>query len=251
MRKRNRLTRGFTLVEILIALVVLTIGLCGIVALFPAGVYSTRESMEDTTASQIAESVYAAIVVALRDAPSATQAYFIHDGTTPNGYLFNLPIWPMGQPQPPTVAQLVKVPTMGTGTTLAPNNHLFQCAYVNPPGGPPNPLYPINGTCRNIKGVPGATPPVPGFDPTENYDQYSFSFDLIRLGQLGLYEVRIGVYRNYEVAATHPVTGQGSWGGGQWGPSGALWHVCTSLCVGVCQRHPNLKHIFRALVAGQ
>lgn len=250
MRKHNRMTNGFTLIEILIALVVLTVGLCGIVALFPAGVYSTRESMEDTTAALIAESVYAAVIVALRDAPNSTQAYFVHDGTPQvTGYLFDLPQWTPGQTHP-TVAQLVKVPTPNDGTTPPPNNHVFQCAHDLGQG-----INPIQVACANIKGEPGADPPVAGFDPSEYLDQYSYAFDLIRLGPLGLYEVRIGVYRNYVVSPWHPVSGPGSWGGGQWGPPNALFHECTAACIPTGPgtghaRHPSLKHVFRALVAG-
>ncbi|MDQ7780801.1 MAG: prepilin-type N-terminal cleavage/methylation domain-containing protein, partial [Planctomycetota bacterium] len=229
---------GFTLLEILIALVVLTVGLCGIIALFPAGVYSTRESMEDTTSSQIAESVYAAVVVALREAPSSTQAIFFHDGTLVGGYTFNLPPAPVS-PMPPGPPQLIKVPTMNQGTTPAPNNHVF---LLGANLGGANYLYQV---AANIKDPPFQ------FDATESYGQYSYAFDIVRLGQQPLYEVRIGVYRNYEVVLPGwPVSGQGTIGGSSWGQAGQINHVCTAACVGIHAKHPNLRHVFRALAAG-
>ncbi len=48
---------GFTLVEILLAVAILVIGLLGILALFPVAIYSSKKSIEETTASLLAQSV--------------------------------------------------------------------------------------------------------------------------------------------------------------------------------------------------
>lgn len=49
--------RGMTLIEILIALMVMTLGILGIMSLFPPSLQMASESMEETNAAMIAESV--------------------------------------------------------------------------------------------------------------------------------------------------------------------------------------------------
>jgi type II secretory pathway pseudopilin PulG len=49
--------RGMTLIEILIALIVMVLGVLGILALFPPSLEMAKESMEETNAAMIAESV--------------------------------------------------------------------------------------------------------------------------------------------------------------------------------------------------
>jgi type II secretory pathway pseudopilin PulG len=49
--------RGMTLIEILIALIVMVLGVLGILALFPPSLQMASESMEETNAAMIAESV--------------------------------------------------------------------------------------------------------------------------------------------------------------------------------------------------
>lgn len=58
-------TRGFSLVEILIAITILMIGLCGIFAVFPAATQALSEVERDTYAPIIAESVKASIEVGM------------------------------------------------------------------------------------------------------------------------------------------------------------------------------------------
>jgi prepilin-type N-terminal cleavage/methylation domain-containing protein len=56
MRNRGA-QRGMTLIEILIALVVMVLGVLGILALFPPSLEMAKESMEETNAAMLAESV--------------------------------------------------------------------------------------------------------------------------------------------------------------------------------------------------
>jgi type II secretory pathway pseudopilin PulG len=49
--------RGMTLIEILIALIVMVLGVLGILALFPPSLEMAKESMEETNAAMLAESV--------------------------------------------------------------------------------------------------------------------------------------------------------------------------------------------------
>ena len=56
MRNRGA-QRGMTLIEILIALIVMVLGVLGILALFPPALQMGSESMEETNAAILAESV--------------------------------------------------------------------------------------------------------------------------------------------------------------------------------------------------
>lgn len=57
MRNRAAAQKGMTLIEILIALIVMVLGVLGIMALFPPALQSASESMEETNAAILAESV--------------------------------------------------------------------------------------------------------------------------------------------------------------------------------------------------
>jgi prepilin-type N-terminal cleavage/methylation domain-containing protein len=60
--------KGFTIVEILIAMVVLSVGLLGLLGVFPAGIRKTSEIVEDSNAAIIAEGVRNSIQLALERA---------------------------------------------------------------------------------------------------------------------------------------------------------------------------------------
>lgn len=60
--------RGITLIEILLALIVMVLGVVGILALFPPALQQAAESMEDTQSAILGESVAHALVSALRNA---------------------------------------------------------------------------------------------------------------------------------------------------------------------------------------
>lgn len=87
---RRQLSRAFTLLEILIAIVILVVGITGIVALFPAAIKSGNQTVVDSYASLITQSVVDAINVGVRETryryaatPTADAwEYFIfdHDG---------------------------------------------------------------------------------------------------------------------------------------------------------------------------
>src|SRR5579864_7146498 len=81
--------RGFTILEILIAIVILVIGISGIVALFPTAIESGNQTVQDSYAAAITQSVVDAIAVGVResryrvlDASQRPWSYFIldHDG---------------------------------------------------------------------------------------------------------------------------------------------------------------------------
>lgn len=66
-RRRGPRRAAFTLIEILIAIVVLVLGITGIVALFPTAIDSGNRTVEDTYAATITQSVVDAISVGLRE----------------------------------------------------------------------------------------------------------------------------------------------------------------------------------------
>lgn len=94
--------RAFTIIEILIAIVVLVLGITGIVALFPTAIESGNQTVEDTYAATVTQSVVDAISVGIREsryshrAPATNRVwtYFLlnHDGVmddpvqTPEAY---------------------------------------------------------------------------------------------------------------------------------------------------------------------
>ncbi|MHC4605446.1 MAG: type IV pilus modification PilV family protein [Planctomycetota bacterium] len=96
---KRKLERGVTLIEILLALVVMVIGVIGILALFPPALESQKISMEETVAAIEAESVAHALSTALHFADfdtgakrwNATFTHDLADGTTSVKYVFILP----------------------------------------------------------------------------------------------------------------------------------------------------------------
>lgn len=64
----RRTERGLTLIEILLAIIVMALGLVGIMALFPPALQTATESMEETQAAIIGESVAHALTTALANA---------------------------------------------------------------------------------------------------------------------------------------------------------------------------------------
>ncbi len=84
--------RGVTLIEILLALIVMVLGVVGILALFPGALQSAAESMEDTQAAILGESVAHGLVSSLRNAEFdktalTYRATLVHDlySTDPSG----------------------------------------------------------------------------------------------------------------------------------------------------------------------
>jgi type II secretory pathway pseudopilin PulG len=75
MVMRNRAAqKGMTLIEILIALLVMVLGVLGIMALFPPALQSASESMEETNAAIIGESVAHSLAEAFSNPDEDTQS---------------------------------------------------------------------------------------------------------------------------------------------------------------------------------
>lgn len=163
---------GFTLIEILLALAVLAIGMVGIMALFPVGLDSSRRAIEDTTSANVAESVKAALVQAMRTKPRTTRVVnFSHDGST-TGLTFTLP----------TGTTTIEIPRDASGGGVA-GSAVFRLGQAASAGFPEN------------------------FDTGDERDasraQWSFSATLKPHVASGVaiantYEVEIRIYRNYD-----------------------------------------------------
>lgn len=85
---RSARRAGFTILEILIAIVVLVLGITGIIALFPTAIESGNKTVEDSYSAAITQSVVDALTVGVRESRYNTSqggriyTYFIfnHDG---------------------------------------------------------------------------------------------------------------------------------------------------------------------------
>lgn len=184
----RRQQSGLTLIEILIALIVLMIGLVGVLSMFPTGISSSSESVEDRIAAQLADSVVQALSIAMREAtpedrPSGTPARVRprHDGLPPN-YEFSLPL-----PQDPPPAKPREV------------------AYPDGSDAKPKDVFMLGKESKIInihKDV------ISGPDKTDPYPQYGFTFTVRRVDDtrpkdqtgdkykpLPLYEFKIAIYR--------------------------------------------------------
>ncbi len=91
--------RGFTLLEILIAMAVFVVGVISILAVFPVGIKSSTQSTDHSVAAALAESLDDALTLALRQysgIASVAPVDFFHDGLPSGAGKFQLPpleIW--------------------------------------------------------------------------------------------------------------------------------------------------------------
>lgn len=86
--------RGFTLLEILIAMAVFTVGVISILAVFPVGIKSSTQSTDHSVAAALAESLDDAMTLAMRQysgVASTDPVDFFHDGLPNGAGKFQLP----------------------------------------------------------------------------------------------------------------------------------------------------------------
>jgi hypothetical protein len=174
------------------------IGICGVLSLFPVAIKNVSDSVEDSTASNLAQSLYAAMTEAMRR-PVTGVVYLTHDGL-PSG-LFNFPL-------PITVGAPVMYPAPGGGTD------------------PTLSVYQLGTDARALAQVTDIRTPPPvwslGGDPSEPTRQYSFQFEVSKPPEsvivvdtagtttnLPLFQFRFIIYRSYftavvPVGQTHP-----------------------------------------------
>lgn len=175
----RRSQEGMTLIEILLALLVMVIGIVGILALFPPALQQSKESVEETQAAITAESIAHALTNAVRfaewDAGNGTYKVTLHhDLQTPSG-VSNLatPAHPQkfGFLLPKLSDGWIHYPgTVGHGTNA--------CSY---PSDDSNPAFRLAGdpwilsswqTVRNVN------------DSSDPYGQFGFSLDVKKINTL-------------------------------------------------------------------
>lgn len=217
------LRRGVTLIEILLALIVMVLGIVGILALFPAALQQSKESMEETQAGITGESVAQALTNALRFAQwnGTTTTYDVvmtHD----------LKYGPTGVKYPFALPKLVNEDWVhhpgGTGVAANANYDPEQMPAFNlgDPVGDPW-VYSAVETVRNTN------------DMSDPYRQFGFSFSVMKIntlqyligtqkpdnsgayqegdleGLVKLYEFRINIFR---MLSTDTGTGTSTGSGG-------------------------------------
>jgi Tfp pilus assembly protein PilV len=85
MLLRSARRAGFTILEILIAIVVLVLGITGIIALFPTAIESGNKTVEDSYAAAITQSVVDALSVGVRESRYNT----VHNNRVYTYFIFN------------------------------------------------------------------------------------------------------------------------------------------------------------------
>jgi len=189
----KRLCAGLTLIEILIAIIILTIGVISILAIFPPSIKSASSSIDDTVAAKIAESVSDALNIAMRSATAEnitgnkpSKAVIVHDGLPGGSYEFALPLPmdpPPGSDNPRFFAHQANNPTG-----------------VSAPSPKPSGAFKLGNTEFMKKVIDDV---IKGPDPSDSYSQYGFTFTIKRIdddrtaGETPnpLFQFAIAVYR--------------------------------------------------------
>jgi prepilin-type N-terminal cleavage/methylation domain-containing protein len=175
MKKRND---GFTLVEILIAMVVLSVGMLGILALFPAGIKADQQTLQQTYVAQIGESVYNALLSSFRDATTSTRITFSHDFQNLNTGTIGKEDWNLPTPS----GSYVWFPNSINGATNL--DTLMTTTGPYRLGLDPN----VKNTIDNMKAL--------NDDATDPYERYGFVVGLKQSTvEPGLFDVVIRIYR--------------------------------------------------------
>jgi len=230
--RHRRQEAGLTLIEILLALIVMVVGIVGILALFPPALESARLSMEETQAAIVAESVAHGLANGVRFAnynavTNQWEAVFTHDlkeGSNYVKYPFLLP----------------PIDTNGNGTS-------DEGDWVHHPDGKSAPTKgdPEKDPDFELKGdgwTAATHDSVQANDYSDPYHQFSFSFDIRKINTLDylvgtpkpdgsgnyslgdlenlvkLYEFRIHVFRKRSLAGGGGSGGTATGSGGGPGP---------------------------------
>jgi len=202
-----------TLIEILIALIVMVLGVLGILALFPPSLEMAKESMEETNAALLSESVAHSLMEAFasvdEDKASPTlllRCTMSHDmkagDRTRGRYTFNLPPLPTGDP------------------SLTPDWYHFPSATMppgqgNPAAGDPGSKmtstswdpelddrhFQLGGdqwTVDTVESVHEVN------DPTDPLTQFAFSFDIRKIDDMWYQRRNGGAIDPYRKVALKP-----------------------------------------------
>lgn len=203
MRARDE--RGVTLIECLLALIVVAIGMVGVLSMFPVALNTSKESMEISQAAKLAESVKHALHTALKNAEYdatnkrwlVTFTHDLSDGTSANRLDLALPRTDEGWKRFPGDTSISEGTTQFQQPQLDPAYGLGADAWVR----------------EHVNWVHDQS------DPSDPYSQFAFTIDVRKINtlsyvnpvppdlekQTGLYEFRIHVFRARNAS---PVVGE-------------------------------------------
>jgi type II secretory pathway pseudopilin PulG len=188
MRRREG---GLTLIEILLALVVMMLGLVGILALFPTGLKQGKEAVERTQAALMTESLSEAIALAagsaVLDNPGAANAHYkltiTHDSIDSKKnavyYEFLLPNFSDGMASAPT-------PNAGSKWFHHPATSPSSVGAVSMDEPEKESEWSMAGdpwTKAQFEAIKG-TDDKTGTDGSEPLDQFCYSFDVRKINTL-------------------------------------------------------------------
>jgi len=179
----RRHDRGLTLIEILLAIIVMALGLVGIMALFPPALQTATESMEETQAAIIGESVAHALASAMSNAvfDPATKRYVVwlsHDlkaGGSKGRYEFVLP---KGDTDATGAPKWYHYPSASSPPAKDEGKEVVIASY-DPESD--DRLFQLAGdawTAATVKNVQD------NYDPTDALGQFAFSFNVTKVQTL-------------------------------------------------------------------
>ena len=185
MRNRGA-RRGMTLIEILIALIVMVLGVLGILALFPPSLEMAKESMEETNAAMLAESVAHSLTESFcaaeedKQSPKlllrCTMSHDMKAGDLTRGrYTFNLPPLPIDPTTNPDwyhFPSTAKPPGQGSPAAGDPGSKLASMSW-DPENDDRH--FQLGGDQWTVDAVNSVHEVN---DPTDPLTQFAFSFDI-------------------------------------------------------------------------
>ncbi len=208
----RHMQQGLTLIEILLALIVMVLGIVGILALFPPAIESSKVSMEETQGAILGESVANALVNASRfstttpPGPGGTPHYQLtitHDSfNTANSalvyYQFWLPNFGDGMGPGPTPNSGTQwyhhpaLPTPGLGAVFPPGSSVEDPTWH---------IFRLTGdpwTKSQFDAIKG-TSTTTGTDGSEPLNQFAYAWECRKINSLE--------YLIFPVPQTNPATG--------------------------------------------
>lgn len=207
---------GFTLIEILIALVIMLVGILGIVTLFPLAIKNTGEATKDTEIGFFANSIKTSLEQAMRSAPPGGPALLKLVGLPKGEMKFPLPKYPEGGGEskfymfpptnlqyPPGEQKVVEAPPVGEGENFqgtSSDGRVYSPCVKGAEAGSETEEY-MRKLGEEMKKGSTGSPPGGNVNLEKRFPaicNLSYAFDVQRPEPLPYYRFRIKVYPNYE-----------------------------------------------------
>lgn len=212
MKYKNK---GFTLIEILIALVIMLVGILGIIALFPLAIKNTGEATKDTEISFFANTIKTSLEHAMRSAPPGSPVLLKLVGLPKGEMKFPLPKYPEGGGEgkyymfppsnlqyPPGGARVVESPPVGEGENFegtSSDKRVYSPCVKGTESESEEYMKKLAEEMRKGMGGGGQTGGEANIGKMFTaICNLSYAFDVNRPEPLPYYKFRIKVYSNYE-----------------------------------------------------